>query len=129
MITILKEEHSKVLDMLKELKGLSPEETARRLKEIEKALLAHLEKEDRDFYPVLQRASERDQEIRDTLEVFARDMEKISKDIQLFFERYSRSEALDIEFMIDLGRVITTLEGRIKKEETILFPLYERIAG
>jgi len=90
-------------------------------------LLAHLKKEDRDLYPVLKKAAETNSSMKQTLEIFARDMEEISKFALQFFDKYSHGGS-GIEFARDFGKLFATLTGRIRKEEDILYREYEKIS-
>lgn len=128
LIKELKEEHARLLEVLKELKGLDvrSKRMEEGLAEVKEVLLAHLRKEDNRLYPLLNRAAEEDKELRETLQIFARDMEGISRFVSSFFKKYA-NKAHGIDFAVDLGRLFTLLEGRIRKEETILFPAYERL--
>ena len=128
IIEELKEEHRRLLEMLKNLKSLDlrSKELEEGLGKVKEVLISHLNKEDNRLYPALRTAAERDRDLKETLQLFAKDMEKISQFISSFFDKYS-SGIHSVDFAVDFGKFLTTLEGRIKKEEAILFPAYERL--
>lgn len=128
LIDELKSEHSKIVDVLNEVKGkdIRLKETQEKLLSAKAGLLAHLNKEDEKLYPVLKRAAEKDKNLQQTLDMFAKDMEDISSFALSFFDKYSQG-GLGIEFAQDFGRLTATLSGRIRKEENVLFVAYEKL--
>lgn len=130
IIAELKEEHSKLLGMLMRVKGMDirSKEMEEGLTEVKEVLLAHLRKEDSKLYPVLHKAAEKDKELQESLQIFAKDMEKLSQFVLSFFEKYSK-EIHGVDFAVDFGKLLTAIQVRIKKEEAILFPAYERLQG
>jgi hypothetical protein len=89
-------------------------------------LLAHLKKEDVLFYPVLNKAAESDTNLKRTLEIFAKDMEGISRTALEFFGKYSDGGS-GLEFGTDFGKFYGVLSQRISKEENILFEKYDEL--
>ncbi len=91
LIEELKKEHSEILTGLNEVKelGILSKEGQVKLMSLEVSLLAHLEMEDDELYPTLRKEAEHSNSIKDTLELFAIDMENVSKIVREFFEKYS----------------------------------------
>ena len=91
LIEELKKEHSEIVATLNEVKelGILSEEGQDKLMSLEVSLLAHLGIEDDQLYPVLKKEAEHYNSIKDTLELFAMDMENVSKIVLEFFEKYS----------------------------------------
>lgn len=128
LIEELKTDHSALVSMLNKVKelGISSVNGQKILVQSKETLLTHLNKEDRDLYPVLRKAAENDKNLRGVIDLFAKDMEIVSKAALDFFNKYSVGRT-GIEFAIDYGRFLGDLKIRMKKEEVILYPEYERI--
>lgn len=103
------------------------------------ALLNHLEKENRELYPMLRAFAETDPSLGSTLEIFAKDMEAIAPQALEFFDKYrdpvlaaeqfKNNVHYSIEFGRDLERLIILLGLRIGREERTLYPEYDRVAS
>ncbi|TAN60490.1 hemerythrin domain-containing protein [bacterium] len=129
LIEDLKKEHAEVAGLLKEVKrlGIGSREGKAKLLLAKDGLLSHLKKEDEQLYPVLKKESEKNEELKRTLEIFAHEMEGISGAVLNFFEKYSGSAPSGLEFAKDLGGIFVGLETRIRREENILYREYEKI--
>ena len=127
--TELKRDHSVILGILDRVMefSLSFDERRDELNVIKNKLLEHLEKEDKELYPVLWKVAESDERIKSRLNVFARDMDKISEELFGFMTKHS-SSANDEDFLADLGYVVSILKARIMKEENFLLREYDRVA-
>jgi len=90
------------------------------------ALLSHLKKEDEQLYPVLHESAKKDTALKRTLDMFAKDMEEISKSVLEFFDKYSEGGS-GMEFAKDYGRFFAALSSRIRREEDILYAKYNEI--
>ncbi len=127
LIDELQQEHlhlAKVLVEIKE-KGLSSE--GQKLLNLSKAaLLAHLKKEDTFLYPDLNQAAKSDSQLQVLLSNFASDMEYISKAAFEFFARWEQGGDPD-EFTIQLEFLVSVLQSRIRREETLLYPEFEKL--
>ncbi len=106
--------------------GIYSEEGKLKLRESERILLMHLKKEDLEFYPILKIAAETNAELKRTLDVFAKDMDSISKSALDFFNKY-KTGGSGIEFARDFGRLFSVLQMRIGREERILYPEYLKL--
>ena len=128
LVEELKQEHiliTKVFNKAKEL-GIASQEGQNVLLSAKKDLLNHLQKEDDYLYPILNKAAETDPALRTTLDLFAKDMDEISKNAQSFFHKYSNGGS-GIEFLKELGNLVGTLTIRIRKEEKILYDKYDSL--
>lgn len=114
----LKKEHAVIIATFKEIKslGINSKEGQKMLISAKDTLLAHLKKEDDQLYPVLNKAAERDFNLSRTLEIFAKDMEGVSKTALEFFEKYSEGGS-GSEFAENFGRLSATLNQRIFKKK------------
>ena len=128
LIEEFKGEHAKIIAMLKEVKerGILSKEGQAKLMSIKAHLLAHLKKEDEKLYPVLRKEAEDNERLKNTLDLFAMDMEKVSSIVQKYFDKYSGG-AFDEEFPAEFESLYTALSARIKNEEDALYEEYEEI--
>lgn len=122
LINELKKEHDQIVSALNEINtlGIYSEKGQNLLIDSKNALLAHLHREDTEFYPVLYKAAQTDEALKRTLDHFAKDMDVISKSALTFFDNYS-SGGSGLEFARDFGRLFSTLQMRIGREERILY--------
>jgi iron-sulfur cluster repair protein YtfE (RIC family) len=129
LVEELKRDHVLMVDMLNRVKelGITKKEGQDILISAKASLLAHLKKEDKDLYPALKKAAETNSSVKQTLEIFAKDMEEISKFALQFFDKYSHGGS-GIEFARDFGKLFATLTGRMRKEEDILYREYDKIS-
>ena len=128
LVDELKREHSAIVETLNKVKSLriTSEEGQNTLLAAKSGLLAHLNKEDEQLYPVLNNAAESDAVLKRTLDTFAKDMDEISKVALEFFEKYSTGGS-GIEFAKDFGRLYAALSQRISKEENIIYAKYDEL--
>ncbi len=131
LIEELKKEHSEILATLNEVKqlGILSEEGQDRLISLEVGLLAHLEMEDDQLYPALKKEAEHSNSIKDTLELFAIDMENVSKIVREFFEKYSEGfSGVELDQLSeDFENLFLALTKRICNEEESLYEEYETL--
>jgi hypothetical protein len=129
LIEELKKEHSEILATFNEVKelGILSKEGQDKLMSLEVSLLAHLEMEDDELYPTLRKEAEHYNNIKDTLDLFAIDMENVSKIVREFFEKYSEGfSGIDLkELSEDFENLLTALTKRIGNEEESLYEEYE----
>lgn len=128
LVERLKREHTVIVDVLNKVKeiGINSKEGQGKLLSIKNALLAHLKVEDEQLYPTLKKEAEKNVTLRGTLDLFAREMETISKEALSFLGKYS-SGGSGLEFARELGRLYMNLSQRIRKEETALYPEYDKL--
>lgn len=128
LIDDLKNEYLQIaaaLNRVNEL-GIYSMEGQKLLLESKKFLLAHLHKEDVEFYPVLEKAAQKNDTLQRMLDSFAKDMDSISKSALDFFEKYS-SGGSGLDFARDFGRLFSSLQIRIGREERILYTEFLKI--
>jgi Hemerythrin HHE cation binding domain len=124
----LKQEHTVIFETLNKVKalGITSEEGRNTLFAAKRGLLAHLKREDEQLYPVLNKAAESDAGLKRTLDMFAEDMEEISKTALEFFEKYSKNNS-DLDFARDFGKLCAILSKRISQEENIIYKEYNEL--
>ncbi|MDP2683024.1 MAG: hemerythrin domain-containing protein [Deltaproteobacteria bacterium] len=128
LIQELQKDHILIVDILNAVRrqGIMSREGKEGLNSVKDTLLAHLTKEDTKLYPVLRKASETDAVLKQTLDIFTRDMDEVSKAAMRFFDKYA-SGGQGTEFARDFGWLYATLQSRIRKEENTLYKAYERL--
>jgi len=126
LIEDLKSEHTKIAEALNEVVhlGIGNHEGQEKLMNAKNMLLLHLQKEDTFLYPKLDQAAQDDEQIKHTLDSFARDMDGISKVALEFFAKYENGGE-GIEFAKDFGHLFSALSMRIRREENHLYKIYE----
>lgn len=123
LVNTLKNEHRAIQDLLQEARqaGITTTEGRTKLKKAKALLLSHLEKEDRQLYPVLMNSG--DAALAGS---FADEMRAISGQVVAFFEKYENGGD-DFQFAVDFGKVLGLLNNRIRREEASLYRHYERL--
>ncbi len=126
LIEELKSSHVEISDVFLQVVklGITSEEGQKKLFHAKSTLLAHLKKEDEEFYPILWKKAENNKDLKLKLESFARDMDTVTRTILAFFEKYSDGEHGN-DFQNDFERIYLALTNRINKEESKLFSEYE----
>ena len=130
LIDELRNEHEQISLLLLQAKteGVGTQKGQDLVLSAKKMLLAHLNKEDRYLYPVLRTAAESDENLRQTLDDYALDMEKITKDVMVFFSMYEAGNNTLENFKTDCNNIIKALSKRITKEEAVLYKAYQQLA-
>ena len=128
LIEEFKRDHAEIMAMLNEVKelGILSKEGQAKLISIKEHLLAHLKKEDEKLYPALRKEAEDNERLRNTLDLFALDMETVSSVVQEFFDKYSGGE-IDGNFPVNFENLSVILSTRIRNEEDALYEEYEEI--
>ncbi len=126
LIEELKKEHAEIVATLNEVKklGILSKEGQNKLMSVEASLLAHLEIEDDQMYPALPKEAEQNKNLKNTLDLFAMDMDNVSKVVQDFFEKYSEDLSGE-DLPEDFENLYTALIKRISNEEESLYEEYE----
>ena len=128
LIEELKNDHAEIVKVLTKVKelGISSKGGQEMHLAAKEGLLAHLKKEDERLYPALRRSAENNPGLKQTLDMFTKDMASISKAAIDFFGKYTGGGS-GIEFAKDFGGLVGVLGGRIQKEEKIIYAEYEKL--
>ncbi len=128
LINEFKKDHTKILDTLKEIKelGVLSEEGQAKLISAKESLLEHLKKEDELLYPVLRKEAEHNEKLKELLDVFAKDMENVSRVVMDFFDKYSE-DVIDSAVTDEFEHLFAAFRNRIRHEEDILYEEYEKL--
>ncbi len=126
LIEELKKDHSKIVNLLKEVKelGILSKEGQAKLLSAKAHLLKHLNKEDEQLYPVLRKKAEKNKQLEDALDLCVIDMENVSRVVQEFFDKYSRGVS-GKELQKEFENLFVALDKRVRNEEDILYDEYE----
>ena len=130
LIQELKEHHIHLLSILQlaKVNGFATLETQELLRSARTTLLDHLHKEDLELYPVLHTAAKKSPAIKETLDTFAKDMAETSKVAIGFFKKWDQG-GTDHDLSKEFGLLQAKLVSRIRREEELLYPLYEQISA
>lgn len=90
--------------------------------------MAHLAREDRELYPRLREAAAADRRLGVLLTVLAADLSEVSALAESFFGAIDGSSST-VQVAGEYGRLLAALGMRIRREETTLYPEFERVAG
>jgi hypothetical protein len=129
LIEELKNEHRIILAVLDQVKtlGIASRTGQERLLSARELLIAHMNKEDEQYYATLKRAAENDPGLRMALDYFVRDMEEVSRKAMQLFSKYSKGGD-EAEFAGDVKLLYMTLKDRIRTEEETLFKKFHRLS-
>lgn len=131
----LKNEHKTVARLIEEVKGLIQKKDAQGISAhvgtLKSGLLAHLNKEDGKLYrDLLQEAKDKNIElVAITVNTFSTAMKGIAARILKFFDKYPTKNEIIKDmagFSGDFQGVCEDVLKRVKNEETVLYPLYEK---
>jgi len=130
LIEELKREHKRITQVLNEVRdaGIATPQGQELLYSAKTLLLFHLKKEDVQLYPALGEAAKQDERLRRILDEFAEDMRNVTRVVFGFFDKYSHGGA-DAEFVRDFAELLSVLAERVHREETILYPQYDRLSA
>lgn len=128
LIEEFKREHSEIIATLKEVKelGILSGEGQAKLMSAREGLLAHLKKEDELLYPFLRKKAEHNKKLEEILDLFATDMENVSRVVMEFFDKCSEG-VIDNEFPKEFESLVAAFRNRIRNEEDILYEEHEKI--
>ncbi len=128
LIEELKREHSEIVVTLNEVKelGILSKEGQAKLMSAKVSLLAHIKKEEDQFFPVLRKEAEINKQLESILDLLAVGMMDVSRVALEFFDKYS-SGVSEKEFSKELVNLFVALGKRIRNEEDILYKEYDKI--
>ena len=126
MIESLRQEHSKIINALNNIKkhGIGSKEGRGTLLIAKEFILKHMEREDKEFYPIIKEAAKYNPMLKRVLKEFDEDMEQITFYTIGFFDGYSTSNNKDMNIAIE--KFIEILKRRMLREYNILFPEFKK---
>ena len=128
LIEDFKREHSEIIKALKEVEelGVLTKEGQAKLMSVKPSLIEHLSKEDEKLYPVLWKEAEQNKKLKKLLELFANDLELVSRNVTEFFDKYSKG-VLDTIFAEEFQNLYAVLYERMMYEEYRLYDEFEEL--
>ena len=128
LIEEFKKEHSEFVEALKEVEelGILTKEGQAKLMYLKVSLLEHLRKEDEEFYPVLIEAARHNMKLKEALEVFAKDLESVSRFVFGFFDRCDKGFP-EANLSGDFEILFMVIRERMRNEENFLYDEYKML--
>ena len=100
-------------------------EARSRLLRVRDLLRAHVGAERNELYPVLERAARNNCRLAGQLRRLSDDLEILTGLTDEFVHKYTTGEPGLIDFATDHSALLTIVRIRLRREEQLLFPLYE----
>ncbi len=127
IIEELKNEHTMIIDEIYNIErlGIYSKEGKKKFFTAKRVFLAHLEKEDKELYPILRKAAESNEKFKKKLDYFSKNEVKVTEFALQFFDKYSAGSS-GIEYKLDCERLYSSLKARILNEE-ILYEEYNKL--
>ena len=128
VIEEFKKEHSEIIEAFKEVEelGVLTKEGHSKLMYLLTDLLKHLWHEDERLYPVLRKASEHNQKLKEILSTFINGLGVIHEEVLEFMSKYYKGD-LNSNFHREYERLFDAINKRIGYEENILYGEYEEL--
>ncbi|MCP4270167.1 MAG: hypothetical protein GY777_32100 [Candidatus Brocadiaceae bacterium] len=129
LIEKFKMEHYEIIEVLKEVGGacILAKEGQSKLMSAKATLLDHIKVEDEKFYPVIWKVADQDKKLKEALEVFAKDLQSVTKVVLGFFDKYDKCIP-STRPLTDFETFYMVLCNRMRNEEDFLCVEYEKIA-
>ncbi len=128
LIEGFKKEHSEIIEELKEVEelGIITKKGHDKLMLLIVNLAKHLRHEDERLYPVLRKASEHNNKLKEILSFFINGLGTIHEEIMRFVIKYNIG-AIDSNYQREYERIFGALRKRIEYEENILYDEYNML--
>ena len=130
LIAELKAEHRYMLDHVQQIQslGIDSTEGSLLLNQIKDTLLKHLEKEDRELYPLLNQKAKADQSLKGLLQRMYEEMIEISTFVTSFFTKYTENPTHP-DLRSEFSQLDQQLTKRIRMEEITLYEQFNRLSA
>ncbi len=128
LIGKFKKGHAEIIDALKECRelGMLTKKGKAKLMSVKSSLLEHLKEEEEKLYTVLYNDADQNMNLKEQLEIFAKDWGNVYTITFEIFDRYDKGVSNE-GLMLDFGSLFTVLRQRMRNEEDFLYGEYERI--
>jgi hypothetical protein len=126
----LRADHARIFRVLREVLDERVNSAAghRKLMEARDLIVSHLEREDRELYPLLAEAAAKDPALKKDLDDHLKDILEVSATIRGFFTDHPDT-CTDIGCIKDFGTLYMMFKERKDREDRVLFSAYERLVG
>ncbi len=123
-----KSEHAAIATVLEAIPKLdiASARGKERLLAAKEMILDHLRNEEQHLYPPLRKRAMDHQELQWILDVFAKDMDEVTRTVLSFFRKYEKNPSA-VDIPADFGRMVAVLKDRISREENVLIKEYARL--
>jgi len=124
----LKKEHAVIIDALSQAKsiGVTTEKGRLLLLEAKKTLLEHLKNEDTYLYPVLNKASQSDDNLKTLISEDVSEIGAVADMAIKFFDKCENNQT-DAQYVEDFKELFKSLLYRIHNEEETIYAEYDKI--
>ena len=128
LIRELNADHAKLLSKLDAIRRRGSVDTEGQglLLEVRSMLIAHLEKEEKHFYPVMRKEAENNENLRETLQIMGTEMEVISAKALSMIDGWLAGEGL-VSFTNNFESFHSLLADRIRREEHSLYSKFIKL--
>jgi hypothetical protein len=126
----LKSDHDMILSILKACRDsdVNSAEAIKRCRDLHTLLLDHLKEEDSIVYAALRDAASKNKHLTVLLEEYDDDLLEITIAAKEFFSSIGVENLKKIDYIREYGTFFMLLKERMDKEETDIYPEYERLA-
>lgn len=131
MINTLKRQHNDIVAIFESIKkmDIKSAEAKTELRKVKTLIVDHLAIEDAKLYPALMECAKTDPSLNILVSGYMNEMKELSQFVIAFFDKYSDDAMSGIEFSRDYGKLLGSLQQRIRREESILYKEYESRIG
>ncbi len=121
-------EHVELLKMINEitLKGILIEDSKEIFLKFKELLFKHKDKEDKKLITVLNEASEGTFDLKINLKEFIEEHNKLENTIEVFFKDLE-SETKEMDVLVEFGKIVADLTLHMNKEEKTLYSEFKKI--
>lgn len=130
LIATLKHDHVELRQIMEKIRiqGIGTPEGRQTLHSARALFIAHIRREDEEFYPAFRALLDRNPNHSGLVEQFSREMTDLGAQILAFFDKYQDGGA-GLAFATDFGRMHALLHSRWHKEEGLLYARYVEMMG
>ncbi len=130
-IQILKKEHERIISTLKACSsaGRDPSNSQKQLIILHDMLMEHLDREDTMVYSRLREAASGNKRVLALIDSFDDDLLELTVAAKQFFSISATDSKRRMDHIRDYGTFFIMLKEQLEREESVLFPEYEKVVG